>query len=312
MSDRINFVYIMGHGYSGSTLLTFLLGAHPQIATIGELYIAPRAKTRPEEFLCSCKAPIRDCDFWQRVTAGMAERGQPFDVWDSGLEFRAHGGGVTTGIADVILRAVQRGPVLEAARKIGLKIVPLARREQARLLKRHETLVRTIAGIQGTGTFLDSSKRPERAVYMQRIPAFDMKVIHLVRDGRAVANSSMKNLGIGPEAAADSWVADNRASELARRHFPADRWMSLRYEDLCANPDAKLKQVYDFIGVPSSDGVRDFRSVEQHIIGNRMRLSTTSEIRLDEKWKETLTREQRAVIEPRVAALNRRYGYGNL
>jgi hypothetical protein len=312
MSDRINFVYIMGHGYSGSTLLTFLLGAHPRIATIGELYIAPRAKTRPEEFLCSCKTPIRDCDFWQRVTAGMEERGQPFDVWDSDLEFRAHGGGVTTGIADVILRAVQRGPILETARKIGLQVVPRARREQDRLLKRHEALVRTIAGIQGTGTFLDSSKRPERAVYMQRIPAFDMKVIHLVRDGRAVANSSMKNLGIGPEAAADSWVADNHASELARRHFPTDRWMFLRYEDLCANPDAKLKQVYDFIGVPSSDGVRDFRSVEQHIIGNRMRLSTTSEIRLDEKWKETLTREQRAAIEPRVAPLNRRYGYGNL
>jgi hypothetical protein len=25
--------YIMGHGYSGSTLLTFLLAAHPEIAT---------------------------------------------------------------------------------------------------------------------------------------------------------------------------------------------------------------------------------------------------------------------------------------
>jgi len=30
-------LYLMGHGYSGSTLLTFLLGSHPQIATIGEL-----------------------------------------------------------------------------------------------------------------------------------------------------------------------------------------------------------------------------------------------------------------------------------
>lgn len=308
MSDRINFVYIMGHGYSGSTLLTFLLGAHPQIATIGELYIAPRAKTKPEDFLCSCKTPIRDCGFWQRVASGMEERGQPFDVWDSDLEFRARDGGV----ADVILRAVQRGPVLETARKIGLKVVPRAKREQARLLTRHEALVRTIAGIKGSGTFLDSSKRPERAVYMQRVPAFDMKVIHLVRDGRAVSYSSMKNLGIGPEEAAESWVADNRASELAKSHFPADRWMFLRYEDLCADPDVRLKQVYDFIGVPSSNGVKDFRSVEQHIIGNRMRLSTTSEIRLDEKWKQALTPEQMAVIERRVTPLNRRYGYGSL
>ncbi|HEV2843921.1 MAG TPA: hypothetical protein VG477_03670, partial [Thermoanaerobaculia bacterium] len=61
-----NVVYIMGHGFSGSTLLTFLLGTHPRIATIGELGIAQLAKEQltPDDYLCSCKAPIRDCDFW--------------------------------------------------------------------------------------------------------------------------------------------------------------------------------------------------------------------------------------------------------
>jgi hypothetical protein len=308
MSDRINFVYIMGHGYSGSTLLTFLLGAHPQIATIGELYIAPRSKTSPEEFLCSCKTPIRDCSFWQQVTRGMEERGHGFDVWDSDLEFRAPGGGVS----DVILRAVQRGRLLETAREVGLRTVPAARRELHRLLRRHEDLVQVISRIKGAGTFLDSSKRPERAVYMQRIPAFDMKVIHLVRDGRAVSWSSMKNLGITAAEAADSWVADNSASELAKSHFAADRWLTLRHEDVCARPDETLQKVYEFIGVPAQDGVRDFRSVEQHIIGNRMRLSNTSEIRLDERWKQALTPEQMAMIEGRVGPLNRRYGYASL
>ena len=43
-SDMTDVVYIMGHGYSGSTLLTFLLGAHPEIATIGELGIAEHTK----------------------------------------------------------------------------------------------------------------------------------------------------------------------------------------------------------------------------------------------------------------------------
>jgi len=52
--------------------------------------------------------------------------------------------------------------------------------------------------------------------------------------------------------------------------------------------------------------------VEQHIIGNRMRLSNTSEIRLDEKWKTALTPEQMKAIESRVGAMNRRYGYDGL
>jgi hypothetical protein len=302
-------VYIMGHGYSGSTLLTFLLGAHPEIATVGELGIAEQAKrqTSPEKYLCSCHAPVRSCDFWQRVRRGMGERGHEFDIWDSDLDFRARGG----GIADVILRAVQRGPVLEAARSVGVRVVPRARRELGRILSRIESLAEVVTGLHGSRVFLDSSKRPERAVFMRRIPSFDMRVIHLVRDGRAVSWSGMKNLGIGPEEAAASWVADNRASEQARRYFPQDRWMTLRHEDLCADPKGTLDRVYGFLDI-ASNGLHDFRSVEQHIIGNRMRLSSTAEIRLDERWKTALTPEQMLAIERQVGFFNERYGYGSL
>jgi len=302
-------VYIMGHGYSGSTLLTFLLGSHPRIATIGELGIAPRGKTpTPQEYFCSCQTPILECDFWQRVTRGMEERGQPFDIWDSDLDFRHNGG----GLSDVVLRAVQRGPVLETARSAALQVLPAASREMRRVLARIEALVETVLGIQGRGVFLDSSKRPERAVFMSRVPSFKMKVIHLVRDGRAVSWSSMKNLGIGPEEAARSWVADNQGSEHARRYFDPGRWLTLRYEDLCTHPDESLTRLYDFIGVPAKNGIHDFRNFEHHIIGNRMRLASTSEIRLDERWKEALTREQMGIIERHVTPLNRKYGYGRL
>jgi hypothetical protein len=122
MSDSTNLVYIMGHGYSGSTLLTFLLGSHPEIATVGEVGIAPKAKGKPEEFLCSCKAPIRECDFWQQVTRGMKDRGYDFDVWETAHEFRADGGGLT----DAVLRAVQRGPLFESARRLALGVLPSA------------------------------------------------------------------------------------------------------------------------------------------------------------------------------------------
>lgn len=301
-------LYIMGHGYSGSTLLTFLLGNHPEIATIGELGIAPRAKTRPEEFLCSCRAPIRECGFWNRVAREMAERGHRFDVWDADLDFRARSG----GLADVILRAVQRGPILETARKVGVRVVPRARRELSRILDRIESLAEVVTGIKQCATFLDSSKRPERAVFMRRIPSFDIQVIHLVRDGRAVSFSSMKNLGIGPEQAADSWVEDNRASEQALRWFPEDRLLRLRYEDLCADPPGTLRRIHRFAGVTPGNGHVALDKDGQHVIGNRMRLSSTSEVRLDEKWKRNLAPEHLAVIERRVGALNRRYGYGSL
>ena len=304
-------VYIMGHGYSGSTLLTFLLGSHPRIATIGELGIAPsiREELRPEEYLCSCRTPVRDCGFWQRVAREMKARGHDFDVWEADLDFRVEAG----GIADVVLRAVQRGALLETARDAALHWLPPARRELSRVLARIRSLMDVVTGIKGCDLFLDSSKRPERATLMRRSGSFeDMRIIHLVRDGRAVSWSSMKNLGLGPEAAARSWLADNQASEHARRYFPASHWLTLRYEDLCADPLATLQRIYGFLAVPGKNGVHDFRSVGQHIIGNRMRLDSTSEIRLDESWKQALPAEQRALIERRVGPLNRRYGYGDL
>ncbi|MFL6194005.1 MAG: sulfotransferase family protein [Thermoanaerobaculia bacterium] len=303
-------VYIMGHGYSGSTLLTFLLSTHPQVATIGELGIAPLAKEdlTPQDYLCSCKTPVRDCGFWRTVSKEMAGRGHDFDIWDAGLEFRAPG----RGVADVLLRAVQRGPVLETARDVGLRLVPAARREMERVISRISSLTEIVARLKGTDTFLDSSKRPERATLMQRSGNFDMRVIHLVRDGRAVSWSSMKHLKIGPEAAARSWLADNGGSEHARRYFPADRWMTLRYEDLCADPDATLRKIHGFMDIPSRNSFHNFRAVDHHIIGNQMRLASTSEIRLDESWKKALTPEQMAAIDRLVAPLNRRYGYGDV
>lgn len=304
-----NVLYIMGHGYSGSTLLTFLLGTHPRIATIGELGIAPHAKqeTTPEEYLCSCRTPIRECDFWRRVKAEMTARGHDFDAWEADLEFRATGG----GMADLLLRAVQRGPVLETARDVGLRLVPRADREMRRVLSRIESLIESVLKIKGSNTFLDSSKRPERAVFMRRIPSLDLRILHLVRDGRAVSWSSMKNVGLSPEEAARSWVADNVGAERARRYFPADRWMTLRYEDLCADPDATLTKIHSFAGLPVTNGFHLFRDAEHHIIGNRMRLASTSEIRLDESWKAALQPEQMAAIERRVGSLNRKYGYSS-
>jgi hypothetical protein len=301
----------MGHGYSGSTLLTFLLSTHPQIATIGELGIAPHAKEefgRPEEYFCSCRTPVRECGFWQRVSREMAERGHAFDIWDADLDFRVR----DSGIADLLLRAVQRGPLLETARSAGIRLVPSARRQHDRIAARISSLAEVITRIKGSDVFLDSSKRPERATLMQRSGGFDLRVIHLVRDGRAVSWSSMKHLKIGPEEAARSWLADNQGSEHARRYFPADRWMSLRYEDLCADPDGTLRRIHAFAGLPSRNSFHNFRAVDHHIIGNQMRLSSTSEIRLDESWKTALAPEQMTLIDRLVAPLNRRYGYGPL
>jgi hypothetical protein len=51
---------------------------------------------------------------------------------------------------------------------------------------------------------------------------------------------------------------------------------------------------------------RDFRSVEQHILGNAMRLGSSSEITLDERWRASI---ELTTFERIAGRLNRAHGY---
>src|SRR5688500_13230575 len=113
----IKIACIIGHGLSGSTLLTLLLGAHPEIATVGELVIAARYKDDPIAHICSCGSPYRACPFWQAISHQMKARGFLFDVHNTRLDFRGQAG----TIADVALRATMREPYLEIIRQLYLR-----------------------------------------------------------------------------------------------------------------------------------------------------------------------------------------------
>lgn len=299
----VNFVYMLAHSFSGSTLLSFLLGAHPEIATIGEMFIVEGID--PETYVCSCGRRILDCPFFTRVSREMASRGMPFDVRRPDLAFRSTG----EGLARRVIAAEPRGPALEIARETALRLLPGARRALAGTLERNRAVVEVVTGLQGGRAFVDSSKRPGRLLHLRRIPSFDVRVIHLVRDPHAVACSSMKNLGRTAAEGARSWTAMAGLAERVRRRFPDERWLTLRYEDLCRDPDAALDRVFRFTGVQTGFRVPDFRAFEHHIIGNRMRLSGTSEIRLDERWKATLTPDQVREVDEIAGDAAGRYGY---
>jgi hypothetical protein len=299
-----NFVFLTAHSFSGSTLLSFLLGAHPEIATVGEMFIARGID--PETYVCSCGQRIGECPFWRRVSLEMAARGVPFDVRRNEASFSTNGVG---RVSHLLLTAEPRGAVLETARSAALALIPGAKRELDRRLRINEALAEVVTGLRGARAFVDASKRPGRLLHLRRIPSLDIRVIHLVRDARAVTRSTMRNLGRGAEEGARSWLGSTLDAERLRPRFPADRWMTLRYEDLCLQPGATLDRISRFIGVAPGSTVPDFRSVDHHIIGNRMRLSHTSEISLDERWRTEMPAGQIRAVERIAGAALERYGY---
>jgi hypothetical protein len=299
----VDLAYIVSASYSGSTLLTFLLGTHPQIGTIGELKATSRGDV--EQYYCSCGKLLRQCTFWQQVGEELDQDGVPFDIADFGTHFHC----VSSRFTDRLLRTAVRGRAFETIRTAGLSILPAARREFNSVLYKNRVLIDAILKLQNARVFLDGSKDPIRLKYLLDSGYWNVKVVFLIRDGRGAANSYMNHHNVDMKNAANEWKQCNEEAERVLRNLDKSQWIEAHYEDLCKDTENTVGKLCDFLGVDSGKWSQDFHSAENHVFGNNMRLNTTSEIRLDEKWKAALTEEQLEVFDEVAGPMNRKYGY---
>ncbi|MBW7992597.1 MAG: sulfotransferase [Planctomycetes bacterium] len=299
----INLSYIVSASYSGSTLLTFLLATHPQVGTMGELKATARGDV--DQYYCSCGELLRQCVFWQQVDKELDQNGVPFDISDFGTHFHC----ASSRFTDRLLRAAVRGTAFEVLRKVGLKVLPAARRQFKKILDKNKAVIDAVLKLQQVDVFLDGSKDPIRLKYMSDSGYWNIKVIFLIRDGRGAANSYIKHHGVDMKTAATEWRRCNEEAENILHGLDKSQWIEVSYEELCKDTENTLVRLFDFIGLDPSKRAQDFRSVENHILGNEMRMNTTSEIRLDEKWRSILTEEQLSIFDREVGEMNRRYGY---
>lgn len=296
-------VYIISPSFSGSTLLTFLLGIHPEIATVGELKASAMGDI--ELYDCSCGERIRSCPFWTAVTAEMHNRGMNFNLANFGTQFCAR----EHSLANRILTARLRNAAFEFVRGIALRVLPEARRTFRRILETNFALSEVVSNLQVGTVFLDGSKDPIRLKYLLAADMWDIQVIHLMRDGRGVANSYMKHYGISMLTAAIEWRQAHEAAERLRARLPESAWIKVHYEHLCRDVDPTLRNIFGYLGLESDAASQDFHSIENHILGNTMRLSNSSEISLDEKWRSELSVADLAAFDRVAGNMNRKHGY---
>jgi hypothetical protein len=166
--------------------------------------------------------------------------------------------------------------------------------------------------------FLDGSKEPNRLKYLIDSGFWDVKAVHLVRDGRGFAYSrvrrllkkwpGLKNRRTIIRKAAVTWRRVNEACQLVLAGLPREAWVRIRYEDLCRDPQATLLSVFGLIGERPPSAPDDFRSIDHHILGNVMRLGE-GRIALDEGWHTGLSAEELELYDEVAGELNRSMGY---
>lgn len=302
-TGKLKVIYILGASHSGTTLTAMVLGALPDVCTIGELKLSHLGD--PERYSCSCGTLIRACPFWCNVRNRMAARGQSFDVADAGTDVFD----MPSAYVRRLLRPLCRGRKLEKLRDLALSLSSTWRMGLPRLQHQNAELIRAVCELNGVSTIVDSSKTAIRAKYLLQNEALDVRIVRLVRDGRGTAHIYILERNDPMPAAAMEWKRSTREGEAFLAGVDPARWIEVRYEELCRDPATTLARICRFADVPFDGEVRCFRSNEHHIVGNYMRMESTTAIKLDDRWRSVFTPQQLAEFEAVAGELNRKYGY---
>ena len=140
--------------------------------------------------------------------------------------------------------------------------------------------------------------------------------LYLHRDGRDVALSFSKAI-VGEKHVyniAKNWKKDQEEALRLKAHIPADRFISVAYETLIANPEATLRTICDKLGVPYSDQCLNYykSSESAHTAtAGKMWQNVSRPIMKDntKKFLREMTPEQIAIFESVAGDTLQKLGY---
>jgi hypothetical protein len=304
-------LYICGWGRSGTTIVDQALGQVPGFFSVGEL--RSLWDTDPTVQRCACGQVVMNCPLWGPLLSSLSNVG--------GYTSRS----VLSMRDDVArtrhllgLRRDARHPERKAARSVTSYGDVL------------ENIYRAILAATGSGIVVDSSKHPADALVLAARSSVDLTVLHMVRDPRAVGYS----WSLGAEAALPVgdrpvdrpprrgvwsssawWTGWNGATEALLKPLLGSRYISLRYEDVMADPRQHLGSVIQRLGgsmadLPLVNNNEIIMGPSHTVAGNpsRMRRGTVP-LAVDRRWESNMTAIDRWRAVVPALPLMGHYGY---
>lgn len=281
MTAKPKLVSLLANYFSGATLFTILLNAHSEIVSNGESMFFDENDHR--RYDCSCGKYIDECEFYEAVTRPMRLPGAA--GWDKRLFVQ-----VPSFSHTPLLRSLLHSPRFEwALRHEIINIIPAYRNVRDRFLEAQLQFFAKAREHSGASIYLDGTKSIRRAQLFARDNRSEMRVVHLIRDGRAFCTSYLKNTNPVPTwtDAAKAWVSYIEQVDQFSRAFPSVPVLSVRYEDLCRSTSEVLRTVCGFLEISYEEPPADMMK-DAHILGNRMRRTFSGAIVENTSWKEKL------------------------
>lgn len=247
---RTEFAFVLGTGRCGSTLVHEVIARHPDVGFLSNVEDRRRLPAWAGRW---------NNELYRRVPDALTRKGRIRFAPSEG--YRALGREVSQVLCDPFRDLLAED------------VTPWLDRRTRRFFEDR-------ARVQGRPLFLHKFTGWPRSGYLRRIFP-EARFVHVVRDGRAVANSFLQmpwwrgyrgpqGWGWGPvsEADAEAWEASGRsfavlaglewkllieAFEEARGQVPDGRWLEIRYEDFVSSPREVTGDILRFLGLGWSE-----------------------------------------------------------
>jgi hypothetical protein len=300
-------LYIAGMGRSGSTVLDSVLGNHADLFGGGELRNLPAAGWQRNEY-CACGQRVLSCPLWSQVRQRWLES--------------IHDADGVNRLADA-QRRIER--TLNWRRLTADGRTPDDRVDS--YIELTGALFRSIREVSHSKVVVDSSKVPARALALSLLPDVDLRIVHLVRDGRGVAWSLKKSYALDLEGGVQTpirskpvlrtalrWRMVNHLTEQMVGCVGPEMAVRVRYEDFAADPASTLARIGVLVGVDMSSVTNKLLADEavstgHTVAGNRVRMRGVIRLRADMEWRDQMGPFARMLFAVVAGRQLRRYGY---
>ena len=274
---KIQIIYILSCGHSGSTLLNLILGSSPNSYSLGEfMFLKNRLqqtnyigkKIDGEKLFCTCGKELHECRFWSPITKSInlskLYSPTPKKVDYIHLFLYLYFGFYKSIYKEKNNDSLLFKKTLEEAQKIKSKKVSF---------------------------LIDSSKSLKRVLHLQSNSQFDVKVLHLTRDGRGVMNS-YKKLNFSLISSYGYWIINNilirRYVKSLRKKHPHNV-LSISYDLFTQHPKKYLERINSQFGTQVDLKhylTQTNKETFHNFGGNGLRNKKITEIRYDQSWKK--------------------------
>jgi hypothetical protein len=160
------------------------------------------------------------------------------------------------------------------------------------LAKEYVELIRTIRNnLPEESRFILDDSKSIYSLYLLGSGGANVKVIHLVRDGKETVNSFKKH-GVSFAYGLASWVLTNLFSRLLLWRTRTS-YITVNYAELCNDPVGQLARLGEFIGCSNdpADYVQRVRSSTFHVVAGNPLLNEQCNIREFQGIRNTTGKE---------------------